>query len=518
MKKLLSLLLCAIFVLTAIDGAGFTAKAEYDKELTVLIWDFGLDTALPYDGNYWFDYIQTNFGDPNGIKVNFKSMPRNDEVTQLNMWMSNNEAPDIVYTYDINIVQNYLAQGGLADLTDAVSQYGQNLVKYLGEENQEKGIIDGKQMFLLGNRAVDIGIVGSAIRGDWLDKLGLPVPTTTEEFYDTMIAFVENDPGELGDKMIPWAMCMSEIAFGYFNTLYSFVEPGLTDKEMATIYPFNYPGYKEGCRFINKCYNEGIIGPEFALDANGKTLFSDIVNGYVGFFTFNVCIGFAEGSYFDQMAENVPGAYYVACDPFTNANGEHTKLGNQPWDKYIIVPKSSKAVNEAIMYMDWIAANPDVMKNLMFGAYGEDKGWYYNDQGIIIANNAYMGEDRGVTGASSQSLVFFSNGLDYGDEELNKIAQTVSYSDPQAAVQYEQALTDRRQDPWFFPFWPEPIQSEAKYSTQMIQKYKDIFTKVYMCKEDEFDTLYDELVEEFMTQYGYEVCEERTEIWEKYYE
>ncbi len=168
--------------------------------------------------------------------------------------------------------------------------------------------------------------------------------------------------------------------------------------------------------------------------------------------------------------------------------------------------------------MNWIAANPDVMKNLMFGAYGEDKGWYYNDQGIIIANNGYMGEDRGVTGASSQSMVFFSNGLDYGDEELNKIAQTVSYSDPQAAIQYEQALTDRRQDPWFFPFWPEPIQSEAKYSTQMIQKYKDIFTKVYMCKEDEFDTLYDELVEEFMTQYGYEVCEERTEIWEKYYE
>lgn len=519
MKRFLSLICMALAVVMVMTACGAAvASADAMKELKVLIWDFGLDTALPYDSNYWFDYIQKNFGDPNGIKVTFVTMNRMEETTMLNVMMASGEVPDIIYTYDINLVQNYLRQGGLADLTEAVAAYGSRLIDYIGEENQSIGNINGKQMFLVGNRAVDIGIVGSVIRGDWLDKLGMEVPTTTEEFYEVMKAFKEKDPGNVGENLIPWAMSMQEISFGYFNTLYSFVEPGLTDKEFATIYPFNYPGYKEGVRFINKCYNEGIIGAEFALDNDSKQMWSNVVNGYVGFLTANVCSGFADGSYYDQLAVNVEGAYYVACDPFSNANGEHTKLGNNPWDKYIMVPASSKMVNEAIQYMDWIASDKDVMLNLMYGAYGEDKSWYYNEEGLVIANDSYMGDDRDVTGAVTQSLVFFSNGFDYGNEELNTKAQTVSYGDPQAAVQYQQALTDRRSDPWFFPVWPEAIESESEYSGAMIEKYKEIFTQLYMCGSEQFDAQYERLVGEFMDLYGNEVCADRLEMWEKYYE
>ena len=517
MKNRLTMLLCLVLALTLALGMVPMASAEEMKELKVLIWDFGTDMALPYDNNYWFDYVQKNFGDPNGIKVSYMPMIRTDEVTTLNVWMAGGTAPDIVYTYDINVVQNYLRQGGLADLTDAVANYGQDLINYIGAEQQATGLIDGRQMFLVGRRVVDNGIVGSCIRGDWLDALGLEVPTTTEEFYEVMKAFKEKDPGNVGENLIPWAMSMQEISFGYFNVLYSFVEPGLTDKEMATIYPFNYPGYKEGARFINKCFNEGLIGREFALDNDSRQMFSNIVNGYVGFYTANACTGFAVGGFHDQMAANVEGAYYVACDPFTNANGEHTKLGNNPWDKYIMVPASSKMVDEAIMYMNWIASDKNVMLNLMYGAEGEDKSWSYNDEGIVIAHNDYMGEDRDVTGAVTQSMVFFSNGYDYQDDEKNLKEQTISYPDPQAAVQYQQALTDTRSDPWFFPVWPESITSEAEYSTAMIEKYKEIFTRVYMCPEDEFDTTYDQQVEEFMDLYGNEVCEERTQVWEKYH-
>ena len=102
----------------------------------------------------------------------------------------------------------------------------------------------------------------------------------------------------------------------------------------------------------------------------------------------------------------MPGAYYVACDPFTNSEGEHTKLGNNPWDKYIMVPVYSDMVDEAIMYMDWIASDKNVMLNLMYGAQGEDKSWYFNEEGIVMTNDAYMGEDRDVTGATTQSMVF----------------------------------------------------------------------------------------------------------------
>jgi putative aldouronate transport system substrate-binding protein len=74
-------------------------------------------------------------------------------------------------------------------------------------------------------------------------------------------------------------------------------------------------------------------------------------------------------------------------------------------------------------------------------------------------------------------------------------------------------MTDIRLDPWFFPYFKEPVESEAQYSTSMQDKYKEIFTQLYMCSPDEFDALYDQLVDEFMTMYGNEVCAERAEVW-----
>jgi hypothetical protein len=40
----------------------------------------------------------------------------------------------------------------------------------------------------------------------------------------------------------------------------------------------------------------------------------------------------------------------------------------------------------------------------MFGAYGEDKAWAYNDEGLVVSDSSYAGPDRTVIGAASQSL------------------------------------------------------------------------------------------------------------------
>ena len=52
----------------------------------------------------------------------------------------------------------------------------------------------------------------------------------------------------------------------------------------------------------------------------------------------------------------------------------------------------------------------------------------------------------------------------------------------------------------------------------MIEKYKEIFTQLYMCGSEQFDAQYERLVGEFMDLYGNEVCADRLEMWEKYYE
>ena len=480
---------------------------EEAKTVSILVWDLGADGMLPIGDNYWTDYIQSEFGDPNNINVEWVSMPRTEEVTTLNVWMAGQEAPDIVYTYNINVVSNYISQEGLTDLTDVLGTYGPNIVSLIGNDVLDYGVFNGRQMCIPTLRQLP-GIVGSSIRGDWLDALNMDVPTTTEEWYDTMVAFRDQDPGNLGELNIPCGMAMAEISFGYFNMLYSFVNPELTSKDLTLTYPFLYDGYKDGVKFVNKCYNEGLISPEFALDSDISKLNSDITNGYVGFFTQNVLTGYNNGGMFDSLAENVDGAYYLACDPFTNSLGKHPKLSNQPYGKFLMIPAFSEAVTESVMYLNWLA---DV-DNYMYIQFGEEGKHYTYEDGIFHQDTNYAGEDK-LSAYNNYEIRILVEGEYYGDTETSMLNKTASYDDPQASIQYGMSMTDIRLDPWFFPYFKEPVASEAQYSTSMKDKYKEIFTQLYMCSPDEFDSLYDQLVEEFMTMYGNEVCAERAEVW-----
>jgi putative aldouronate transport system substrate-binding protein len=480
-------------------------------DLTILEWTT-TDRPFALGEGFWADWMQEKFGDVNNIHLVYQIMDRSAETDTLNVWMASGEAPDICYTYDINIVQNYRLQDGLADLTDALAQYGGKLLEYHTAELQEFGQFDGRQMFLLGRRLYT-EIVGASIRGDWLDTLNLEKPTTTEEFYQVLTAFKTEDPGKLGDQFIGWGMYPGEMSIGYFNALYSFVDPDLTEKELACIYPFNYPGYKDGVAFMNKLYNEGLIWSEFGL-ASSADLTSKIVAGNVGFVVENCLSHMNVGGNFDQMAQTVPGAYYVAVDCFTNANGNHPKLSNQPYDKFIFTPAFSDHANEAIMYLNWLCYDTP-REAYSFGKVVDEaeKGTgaaYRLDNGVIVTDGNYYDQDM------NSGLNFLFNGYDYGSDELNILARTVSYTNDYAETSKEAfgyAGVDSRLDPWFFPFWKITIQSEATYAKAMQEMYKDILITCYSCPQDQFSETYDRMVGEFMELYGNEVCAEREAAW-----
>ena len=109
------------------------------------------------------------------------------------------------------------------------------------------------------------------IRKDWLDKLGLPLPKTTQEYYDALLAFKEKDPGGVGkDKVIPFIMT-ADVRWEAANIMDPFIDPNLSLKErwINTVVERNLllPGFKEGVRFMNKMFNAGLIDRDFPLYA-----------------------------------------------------------------------------------------------------------------------------------------------------------------------------------------------------------------------------------------------------------
>lgn len=107
------------------------------------------------------------------------------------------------------------------------------------------------------------------INTTWLDNLGLEMPTTTEEFYDVLRAFKEYDANGNGNPNdeIP----LSTVTAGAGTQIDGFLmnpfelTPEITKMYMDNgkiVYSPTTDEYKEGLKYLNKLYEEGLINPE----------------------------------------------------------------------------------------------------------------------------------------------------------------------------------------------------------------------------------------------------------------
>lgn len=105
----------------------------------------------------------------------------------------------------------------------------------------------------------------------WLDKLGMEHPTTTDEFYDMLVAFKTKDPNGDGQaneiplsgvganayhSVIPYVMSAFILDDGYATG--RFVQP-LGDQVDVI---FDKDEYRDGLRFLAKLYSEGLLDAE----------------------------------------------------------------------------------------------------------------------------------------------------------------------------------------------------------------------------------------------------------------
>ncbi|RTE10284.1 extracellular solute-binding protein [Paenibacillus whitsoniae] len=494
-------------------SAGATATSNASKEpvtLKVEVFDRGNAPAGagPVDNNFWTQWIQKNFGDPNNIKLQFVPVPRNQEVDKLNVLMASGDAPDLVFTYDTTTINNYVKSGGLTDLTKVLDENGPNLKKFLGPDVLKYGIFSGKQFTIPAKRTLQF-TQSSYIRKDWLDKLGMPVPKTTDEFYKTMKAFKEKDPGQTGGKVIPYDFSTldSNGITSAFVLMNSF-EKKVSEEDNYALSTSNFipeltkPGFKEGVQFMNKLNAEGLINSDFALDKDGKAFQKDVSNGLVGAFTalaaHNDLMG--NGQVFDTLKKNVPGAEYVAMDPFTNEEGKSIKSIYDPIGAYIMIPKSSKHAAEAVKYLDWMS-KPDVLFTLQNGIEGQH---YTMENGFP---KAITTDEAKKTFYNNIDIAIISNGKDFGSTEKNIQAATLAF--PNYAELAKQTIINGLKDGFTLPRFDRPIDSEIKFGKTIKDKAMETVVKSILAKPEDFSKTYEAGTQEYLKIGGQTVIDER---------
>ena len=351
MKKFLSVLLIAALAMTMFS---IPAMAE-TTTLKVMLWDRGdAPAGGTVENSKMTTYINEQIADL-GIQVEFVSTPRSGSDDKLVTWMGGSSAPDIIFSYGQSTFLNFATQGGLVDLAPSIAKLGpdNNIEKYVGDV-MNMGNIDGKQYALLSKRGAANPRHTAYIRKDWLDELGLKMPTTKEELIDVLYKFKEAKP-----DCIPWAMNgRTDTEKTYLNFVGSYVD--FADEKDQYTYSEGYivmhDGALEGIKTLNKLYNDGIIGQDFATDTTEDLFKAAVSSGKVGFVLDD------NTRIFDYMeALNCENGVqvrttFVPVTCFTKADGEIRNPFAYAYGMYIMVTWNAESKVDAVLtYLNWLA-------------------------------------------------------------------------------------------------------------------------------------------------------------------
>lgn len=312
-KRILAALLALILLmLTGCTGGG-------TKEKVQISWYMLTEDVDLYNGLKGVAVIE----EETGVDVVFQSPPNNSEDAYKMMVISGDLPDVIMWEYSAGTDRMY-AEGQIIDLTELIAEHAPNLTRILNERpelRREVETTDGRIYYFPSiNPMLTIEDVcrrttsGLIIRKDWLDKLGLEVPNTIDEWYEVLTAFKTRDPNGNGvQDEIPidgWGLPYFAAAYGVINRFC--VKPDGT-----VVYGPMEPEYKAYLETMNKWYAEGLLGSNCLIHSEAwKT--ENIVNNLTGSFAG---MDNAWRHYLPSLQENVADAMFAPVPWAMNEEG-----------------------------------------------------------------------------------------------------------------------------------------------------------------------------------------------------
>lgn len=464
--------------------------------------------------NKWVDYINEEMGKV-GINVLFVPVPRMEEVSSIQLMMATDTGSDIMLCYTSSIVEGFYKDGGIHNLAPYIDGRGMalNLKEYIGDECLDMARNPENDLWAIPARRSTTTASNIFIRKDWLDDLGLDIPTTVDEMYEVLKAFKEYNPDGRDDIIASgFSTCKNPsdpaglLSYAFLNST--------TDEKTFNINSgsptdliYTDSGFGEYFKWINKIYNEGLMDPEYYV-GNDQTMKEDFVKGKIGCFELNVNynVDSLRGSLLKTLQYNEPGADVISIPPLKNIHdGKVYNNGYPNHGAFIFIPKTCKNVEAALTYLDWLATEKGGF-TLFHGMDGEH--FTYDEEGIPqIINADYNSVDKDWI---RHDLFLVGNqGYYKTGEEFEK---TTAYEAPgyeeYVVKNYRNASTGIvRSDTTF----TAPTYIERNIEIGLIRN--QYFVKLVTCNPEDFDRLLEEFKDK-LKGVGYDqIILERTEFY-----
>ena len=202
-----------------------------------------------------------------GVKLIFETATRDNWKEKLNLALSTNDYPDMVMWFEPDMAKYGVKEGIFIQLDDLIEPNMPNYIKAIGDNIGITRQTDG--------HIYSVGSINDCyhcmyakkmwVNTMWLEKMGVEVPTTTEEFYDVCKKFMEMNPNGIavGGANAGWHAKFEEFLMNSFTLspgkTQNFGDETVVDGSGKVFSTANTDAYKNGLAYMKSLYDLGAI-------------------------------------------------------------------------------------------------------------------------------------------------------------------------------------------------------------------------------------------------------------------
>lgn len=307
MKKLACLLLIVAVMLTI-----SLSSALAQEKVSLEIWSAA--SGMPADDA---NVILPAIEEATGLDLEWNVFSSDYDVS-LNVRLGSGDFPDI-FEIPYNMIGTCLKQGVLLDVSTIWDQLGDVAAVY-SESDHAHMFYDG-EMCVIPVRQ-NLPYLSFNLRKDWLDNLGMEIPTTLDELYDVLYAFTYNDPDGNG-KNDTYGLSGAGIkGFSAILMAFGVAEPNnFIIRDGQLVFSAIDDGMKDAVTFIKKMVDAGVVDPEMMTNSSSEHR-DKAIRGEVGMVWIDLW-NMHKQVYADQIKAINPNAEWILLDGVEGPGGKY---------------------------------------------------------------------------------------------------------------------------------------------------------------------------------------------------
>ncbi|WNR43033.1 type 2 periplasmic-binding domain-containing protein [Paenibacillus roseipurpureus] len=344
-----------------------------------------------------------------GVPLVYTTAANNASDRQFNVMLASGDLPDMI---EYNWTNGYpggpekaIKDGYILKLNDLIDKYAPNLKKYLKEHPEVDKMVktdNGSYYvfpFIRGDNYLQV-YHGPIVRKDWLDELGLPVPTTIDEWYTTLKAFKDKKGAAAPIALVGQPNPLNDTATGDFVGAFGVTKGFYLDNGKIKFGPMEQ-GFKDFLATFRKWYTEGLIDKNMAT-TDVKAIDANFANGSTGATVGNA--GGGIGRWQPIVEAKYPKAVLVGTPYPTLKKGDMPQFGqlDVPFTPAGSVAISAKSKNAelAVKMLDYGYSE----EGRMFFNFGTENTSYKMDNGYPRYTDLVMKNPDKLAVAQAMSL------------------------------------------------------------------------------------------------------------------